>query len=215
MLLTGTVATAAAISVGAVVSQFPFAWEWMSSTVLMWLAMGGAVIFAFLRGRPAGLLSFCPSDLLWGLAMGLALRGLQGVIGRANDLPFPAASGSGSGLSTEWWLAVALPAGVVAPVLEEAFFRGLALVSIYQILRGSVGSLAAGATALLGSSGAFVLLHATSGALPLADGMQLFIVGGTCALLVLLTGRIWGAILSHVIYNASYLGLVVAGTLLA
>ena len=35
------------------------------------------------------------------------------------------------------------------------------------------------------------------------------------ALLVLLTGRIWGAVLTHVIYNVSYLVLVVVGTTLA
>ena len=72
-----------------------------------------------------------------------------------------------------------------------------------------------GVAALLVSSGGFVLLHATGGSLSIADAVQLLAVGGMGGLLVLLTGRIWGAVLTHVVYNASYLALVAAGTLLS
>jgi membrane protease YdiL (CAAX protease family) len=104
---------------------------------------------------------------------------------------------------------------VLAPVIEELFFRAILIVTIFQMLRRSVGPVAAGATALLASGGMFVLLHGFSDALSVLTGLQLLAVGLTCGLIVLLTGRIWGAVLVHAIYNASYVLLVLAGTFLA
>jgi len=48
----------------------------------------------------------------------------------------------------------------------------------------------------------------------LIDGVLLFTVGAVCSLTVLLTGRIWGAVLIHIVYNASFLALVIVGTAL-
>lgn len=197
---------------GGAVSRIAAPWAATASTVVLWLGLGGAVAFAFARSRPAGLLRFRPIDVLWGVGLGLGLRLLQGWVSGADAAAFPSAMALDGGLPSGWWLTEAIPAGLVAPLVEEFFFRTVVLVAVYQLLRRSVGGVAAGVTAALVSAGGFVLLHATAGALTLVDGIQLFAVGGTCALVVLLTGRIWGAVLTHVAYNVSYLVLVVVGT---
>lgn len=136
---------------------------------------------------------------------------MQGWLSNANGAGFPAApAGSFSGNS--WWLAEVLSAALLAPVLEELFFRGVILVVVYQIFRRSVGSLAAGVTALLVSSGTFVILHAGFGSVTLSDGLQFLVLGASCSLLVLLTGRVWAAVLVHVVYNVSYVLLLAVGT---
>ncbi|WP_231560239.1 CPBP family intramembrane glutamic endopeptidase [Microbacterium hominis] len=197
---------------GGAVSRIAAPWAATASTVVLWLGLGGAVAFAFARSRPAGLLRFRPIDVLWGVGLGLGLRLLQGWVSGADAAAFPSAMALDGGLPSGWWLTEAIPAGLVAPLVEEFFFRTVVLIAVYQLLRRSVGGVAAGVTAALVSAGGFVLLHATAGVLTLVDGIQLFAVGGTCALVVLLTGRIWGAVLTHVVYNVSYLVLVVVGT---
>ncbi|WP_288121560.1 CPBP family intramembrane glutamic endopeptidase [Microbacterium sp. 69-7] len=197
---------------GGAVSRIAAPWAATASTVVLWLGLGAAVAFAFARSRPAGLLRFRPIDVLWGVGLGLGLRLLQGWVSGVDAAAFPSAMALDGGLPSGWWLTEAIPAGLVAPLVEEFFFRTVVLVAVYQLLRRSVGGVAAGVTAALVSAGGFVLLHATAGALTLVDGIQLFAVGGTCALVVLLTGRIWGAVLTHVVYNVSYLVLVVVGT---
>lgn len=199
---------------GAAVSRIPLVWAPIASTVVLWIGLGSAVVFAFLRGRPAGLLRFRPIDVLWGVGLGLGLRLLQGWLSGADAGAFPTATSLDGGLPSGWWLTDAVPAGVVAPIVEEFFFRAVVLVVVYQLLRRSVGGVAAGVTAALVSAGGFVLLHATTGGLTLTDGIQLFAVGGTCAVVVLLTGRIWGAVLTHIVYNVTYLALVLVGTAL-
>ncbi|MDF2045933.1 CPBP family intramembrane metalloprotease [Microbacterium sp. Kw_RZR3] len=117
-------------------------------------------------------------------------------------------------LPPDWWLTTATSAGVIAPVVEEFFFRAVVLVATYQLLRRSTGAPAAAVTSALVSAGGFVLLHAAFSAEGLTDGIQLFIVGATCSALVLLTGRIWGAVVVHIAYNVSFLALVVLGSVL-
>ncbi|MCT9001932.1 CPBP family intramembrane glutamic endopeptidase [Microbacterium memoriense] len=208
-----------ALGVGAVggglVSRIAAPWAPIASTVVLWAGMLVPIVFAFARARPAGLLKLRPVDLLWGLGLGLGLRLLQGWMSGADAMTFPSATTLDGALPTSWWLTEALPAAVVAPVVEELFFRAVVLVAVYQLLRRRAGGLAAAVTGLLVSTGGFILLHASAGALTVTDAMTLFAVGGTCALLVLLTGRIWPAVLTHAVFNATYLALVVAGTVLS
>lgn len=181
----------------------------------LWVSMAVVVGVAFRRARPAGLLRLRFSDVIWGIGLGLLLRSVQGSLSGADSLPFP---GSGSGAFAQaprWWMTDVLPTLIVGPFLEEAALRAVLLVTVFQLLRRSVGSLAAGLTALLVSAGAFVCLHAAFSPLTLSDGLQLFAVGATCALLVLLTGRFWGAVVVHIVYNATFLALVTMGSVLA
>lgn len=176
--------------------------------------MAAVVIFALTRSIPAGLLRFRPIDLMWGAGLGVGLRLLQGWMEGIESSAFPTVVTLDGSLPQTWWFTTALPAGVVAPVLEEFFFRAVVLVAVYQLFRRSVGLVAASLTALLASAGGFVLLHSAFEALTLTGGVQLFAVGVTCSLTVLLTGRIWGAVCIHAVYNVTFLALALLGTLL-
>jgi len=177
--------------------------------------MGVAVIYALSRARPAGLLRLRAIDLLWGIGVGLGLRALQGWLAGVNLSAFPTIATLDGSSGIAWMFTVAVPAVFVAPVLEEFFFRAVVLVGVYQLFRRAVGIGAAATTAVLTSAGAFVLLHAVGGVLALQDGIQLFVVGCACAVLVIVTGRIWGAVLAHVVYNATYIALLVVGSALS
>lgn len=146
--------------------------------------------------------------------MGLLLRVTQGIFSGANASPFPTMQADGDGVARpETFLTLAMPA-VAAPLVEELFFRAVLLVTIFQILRRPVGVISAVATALIGSSGAFLLMHAMYAPLSPLESVQLFLVGVGCGLVVMLTGRIWGAVLTHLFYNLTFLALILAGTLL-
>lgn len=202
------------VVVGAVLSRLIPAAGALLSSVPLWIGMGAAIIYAFGRSRPAGLLKLKPVDFLWALAAGLALRMSEGWLGGAGGQAFPSLATLDGVPPSTWWIEQAVPAGLVAPALEEFYFRAVLLIGVYQICRRLVGHFAAGVTALLASSGAFVLVHGLYVALSLQDCVQYFLVGAACALLVLFSGRVWGAVLTHVVYNVSYLALVLAGTLL-
>lgn len=186
----------------------------LASTLALWAALVAATAYAFARARPAGLLRIRFTDLLWGLSLGLALRALQGLASGADATAFPSASSTPGVPAPTWWLTEFLPAGFIGPMVEEFFFRAVVLVVVYQVFRRSVGMTAAAVTALLVSAGLFVLLHGMRGSLPLTDGIMLFAVGAVCGLLVLLTGRLWGAVILHVVYNVSFLALAIAGATL-
>lgn len=130
------------------------------STVALWGGLSAAVLFAFIRARPSGLLRLKSIDLLWGIGLGLTLRLIAGALTGANSSTFPSAGGPAAVSTLDWWVTFALPAGLVGPLLEEFFFRAVLLVVIYQLLRRAVGALAAGVSALLFTMAAFLVLHA-------------------------------------------------------
>jgi membrane protease YdiL (CAAX protease family) len=201
--------------VSVTLSRLGGAWAPLASSVALWVGLGLPVIVALRRSRPAGLLRVRSIDLLWGLGIGCGLRLLQGWLSGAGSSTFPSLPGFVDSSVWGWVWSYGVPSVLVAPVIEEFLFRAVILVGIYQLLRRSVGAVAAATTALLASAGSFVLLHAAFNSLSLADGIQFFCVGAACGLVVLLSGRIWGAVLTHVVYNVSYLVLAVVGTILA
>jgi membrane protease YdiL (CAAX protease family) len=194
---------------GTLMSRLDTQYAPILSLATLWLGLMVGVLYAFLRSRPAALLTLKPQDFLWGAVLGLALRLIQGVTSDAGSSPFPS---PGSGTDPH---AQALLAGVLGPVVEEVFFRGVVVVVVYQLLRRSIGVASAATSAALFSTGAFVLIHAVFQPLTLVDGFGLFLVSMTCSGVVLLTGRLWGAVLAHMIYNATFLALVLLGGALA
>lgn len=212
VLAVALVCAGAGVIGGALVARIVAPWSPMVSSLVLWAGLLVAVAYAFSRGRPAGLLRFRPVDLLWGVVFGVALRLLYGWL-QGVGAGFPTVAAIDGRVPVSWWLTDAVPGALVAPLVEEFFFRAVVLVCVYQLLRRGLGGVAAGMTALLVSAGGFVLMHSVAGALSLSDGAQLFTVGATCALLVLLTGRIWGAVVTHVVYNATYLALALIGTM--
>ena len=189
-------------------------WAPLASTAALWVGMLVPVVYAFTRGRPAGLLRFRGTDLIWGLALGIALRVLQGWVTDADAQPFPTGPLVEGRLAPTWLLTDAIPSGLIAPVVEEFFFRTVVLVAVYSLLRRAAGSFAAALGAVLVSTATFILIHAIDGSLPLTESISLGAVGLVCSLLVVLTGRIWGAVLVHIVYNTSMLLLIAAGSAL-
>lgn len=188
----------------------------MAATAMLWLGMLVPIVWAFTRARPVGLLRIRFIDLLWGVGLGTLLRMAQGWIavaaGGSGALPsYPSIGGS---LPSGFVFSDVLAPVVIAPVIEEFFFRAVVLVSLYSLLRRPVGSVVAGGVAVVASTGLFVMLHALAGALSVDAVFSLTLLGLVCGLLVMLTGRIWPAVLVHVVFNASFVVLAVAGTYL-
>ncbi len=180
----------------------------------IWVAMTVPVVLAFRRSVPRGLLRWGWTDLLYGIAAGLLLRLVQGWLqSTGGPLPFPSLMTVNGQLAEGWWFDDLLAPVVIGPLVEEFFFHGLVLVAVYTAVRRMAGDKRlAGVAALLLSTGLFVLAHAVLAPLAWPTAVSLALVGLVGGLLVLLTGRLWPAVLSHVVYNASFLALALVGT---
>lgn len=204
------------VLLGTLVTVLVPSWGGLAATGVLWLGMLVPIVWAFARSRPAGLLRFRFLDLLWGTGLGLILRMVQGWLavatGGSGALPsYPSIGGS---LPSGFVFADVIAPVVIAPVIEELFFRAVVLVSVYTLLRRPVGVVMAGAVSVVASTGLFVLLHSLSGGLGVDEVISLSLLGLVCGLLVMLTGRIWPAILVHVVYNGTFVVLALAGTYL-
>ena len=178
------------------------------SYLAVWVPLLGAVVACYLRGsrslsRDFGL-RFRPLDLLWGLAIGLLARvaaSLLEIMGygqmgsSAVTLEQPVYDG--------WWVfGVILAPIILAPVIEELFFRGLLLRALLAAMSAPVPIKA---TAIMISAAIFAALHiveAGSGTAALVVGLSTFVVGVATATLAVLTGRLGGAVIAHITFNA-------------
>ncbi len=187
-------------------------WASLVTLAPMWVGLAVPVLLLFFIAPPARLVRFRATDVVWGLGLGLALRIAQGVIERSQVQPFPTVQTVGGPFSARWWIEQALVAGTIGPIVEEFFFRGVILVVVYRLLRRAVAPWAASATAVLISMGTFVLIHQAFAFLSVAAAVQILLVGAVCGVMVLATGRIWGAVLTHLVYNVTFLLLTVLGS---
>lgn len=189
-------------------------WAAASSTAIVWIGMLLPIVWAFTRSRPIGLLQVRAVDVLYGVVLGALLRTTQGWIEGLDGTPaeWPGLVQVGGSVPLSSVIFDVVGPVVVVPVVEEFFFRAVVLVSLYTVLRRPFGKLTAGLAAALGSTALFVVMHGISGAADVSGVVSLSLLGLVCALLVLLTGRIWGAVLVHVVYNGSYLALAVLAT---
>ncbi|TFD66492.1 CPBP family intramembrane glutamic endopeptidase [Cryobacterium ruanii] len=213
----------------------------------VWVPLLGAVVAAVGRRGAARWvrylrLSVRPIDLIWGLGVGLLARTVASLI----EIWGYGSVGSagvrfGETVYDAWWLFGTLLAPVLlAPVIEEVFFRGLVLRAIYSEVSGarapSIGKFhdRPGSTPLqpdmsrmyrshvphgrtgghlaamiaVGVSGlTFALMHLVS--IDLGSAATVAVVwsstlsfGLAVAWLSLATGRIGGAIIAHVTFNA-------------
>jgi membrane protease YdiL (CAAX protease family) len=187
----------------------------MLSGIALWTGLLGAVVYAMSRAIPASLLAIRAPDILWGVGLAAALRYLGGILSGADSATFPSlAIGPNSNALREFFTELGLR-GVGGPLMEELYFRAVLLVVVFQLLRRSTGSIGAGIAASFVSMGAFVCIHALYAPVTLMEGLQLSILALACSSLVLLTGRMWGAVILHVSYNVSFLVLQGMGTLYA
>lgn len=186
------------------------------ATALIWVGMLVPIVIALLRSRPIGLLKFRAVDLVWGLGLGLILRVIQGWAAGADGIPaaFPTLTTVDGQLANGWWFSDALAPVIIAPLIETFFFQGVLLVALFTVLRRPLGSFTAGLTAWLVTTGLFVLAHTVTGGSDVAAVVAISALGATCGLLVVLTGRIWAAVLVHCVFNLTGVALALAGTLL-
>ena len=195
---------------------WPTAWGSAAAMALLWRGMLAPVVFALSRSRPVGLLRLRAVDLLFGVALGLILRLVQGWLAAATgDEAFPQLERLGGQLPVGWVFTDVVAPVVVAPVVEEFFFRAVVLVALYTVLRRPCGKAVAGIAAVLFSSGLFVVVHGLLGELAVDQVVSIGLLGLVCGALVMLTGRIWAAVLTHAVFNAAWVVLVLAGTALS
>lgn len=181
----------------------------------IWLGFVVPVVIALTRSVPRGLFRWRWTDLMVGVALGLAIRGLQGAVqGYGLPRPWPSYLTFNGSLPPTWWLDQLLIPGVITPVVEELFFHGLLLVALYTLVRRhSHSKIAAGTASALAVTGVFVLMHvATSSAITGDAAVGVAAIGLVGAVVVLLTGRIWAAVILHLVYNLSYVALALIGT---
>nr|WP_249404880.1 CPBP family intramembrane glutamic endopeptidase [Plantibacter sp. CFBP 8798] len=149
-----------------------------------------------------------PIDLLWGAAAGLLLRIIVSSLEVLSYGGLPATAGNAVTLATAddvvYVIVTLLSVVLIAPVIEESFFRGLVLPSIIGILRGGRW-IAVVIGALL-----FAVLHllaVTTVAQAIVVGVGTLLVGLGAGSLAVLTGRLGPAIVTHVVFNGSILAL--------
>ncbi|MFJ6653839.1 lysostaphin resistance A-like protein [Microbacterium sp. NPDC091313] len=181
--------------------------------VVVWVAFAVPVGFALARSRPRALLRFRPLDLLYGIVLGMLLRTVQGwlAIAAGGTGAWPSYGGA---LPSGWLFDQVIAAIVIGPVLEELFFRGLVLVAVYTAVRRIAGKGMAAFAATLVSTGLFVIAHALLTPLTWDATVALALVAIVNCLIVLSTGRIWGAVIAHIVYNGLWVALATVGTLL-
>ncbi|MBW9122406.1 CPBP family intramembrane metalloprotease [Microbacterium trichothecenolyticum] len=148
-----------------------------------------------------GLRGFSWIDLVAGLGVGLIARALV-------ELAAPSAGGLGGGLVMDSGFVAATIVGLVGavlvtPLVEELFFRGLLQRALGDALAGA-GRWVAGAVAVLFSTALFAGLHALAAGAFVPTGLLVgtLAVGLGCGVLTLLSGRLAGALIAHVTFNA-------------
>jgi membrane protease YdiL (CAAX protease family) len=205
------------------------------SALPVWIGLLGTAIWACRRHGTGNLVADLAVRVRWidlaiGLAAGLGLRfalgiwtiictRLTGQLPEGNLQDVLGAGGLGRGA---WLVLNALAIGLVGPVIEEIFFRGVGLRgALAGLLRGSVTrpGLAdprrRARIAIVATAAVFALLHVSEvddavSALVLVPG--LFAAGVVLGWLTVRTGRLGPAIVTHVVFNAvAVVALVVMG----
>lgn len=195
----GCALTAAADATAQVFAGWP---PVVLAVTLVALTMGPlavAVVVAGARNRdgigaPAGFVRGPWSDVAIGAFAGLVVRALV-------EIAAPTGEASGFVPSAPA-LAVTLVAAVLfAPLVEEAFFRGLVLGAVADALANRLGRRAIAVVAVAISTAAFAATHAIAGGLQPALLLGTTLTGIACGTLAVVTGRIWAPVAAHVVFN--------------
>ena len=189
-------------------------WATLFGYLCVWVPLLGAIVVAGARRGPGFWLydlrfSVHPMDLIWGLAVGLLARTVTSLIEIAGYGSVGTAGVTlGETVYDGWWLFGAVLAPVLlAPVIEELFFRGLVLRAVHSQAAKHAGQRAASAIAIGVSGLTFALMHLaaldfSSTATVVVVASSTLIFGLAAAWVSLATGRIGGAIMAHVTFNA-------------
>ncbi|KAA9107785.1 CPBP family intramembrane glutamic endopeptidase [Microbacterium rhizomatis] len=147
------------------------------------------------------------SDVVAGAGIALVVRAAVELIAPTVGSITGPLSGGDAGAQAANAIIIVVGAALISPVVEETFFRGVVVRALGDGLR-SVGPAIAGTVAVAVSTGAFVALHAVSwgASIPVAALVGTAGVGLGTSILVVLTGRLGGAIIAHIVFNT--LGVV-------
>lgn len=195
------------------------------SALPVWIGLLGTAVWACRRHGTGDLVTDLALrvrwiDLLIGLGAGLGLRvaigiwtiictRLTGQLPEGNLQDVLGAGGLGRGA---WLVLNALAIGLVGPVIEEIFFRGVGLRgALAGLLRRSAADTRLAdprrraRIAVVATAAVFALLHASEiddavSALVLLPG--LFAAGVVLGWLTVRTGRLGPAIVTHVVFNS-------------
>lgn len=192
------------------------------SYLATWVPLLGTVLFAsYVRGKRSLRLDFGLRfgwlDILFGLALGFLLRSVATVI----EIAYygrPAGGGVTFGPSVYdvSWVFFAIVAPIlIAPFIEELFFRGLLQRALLKAAGRSLPVSSRVPTFIAVAVGSLVfaavhMLQAGTGAQVAVVGWSTLLLGIGLGALAAATGRLGGAIIAHVVFN----GLGVAGMLL-
>ena len=183
------------------------------SYAVVWVPLLGACLFAcFVTGtrslRADYGLRITALDVLFGLGAGLLLRAFASVV----EIAF---YGRMSGLGVQfgdivydgWWVFGTLLAPILlAPFIEELFFRGLVQRTARRVSERIMPAGLAMFVSIVVSAALFAVLHLTESTNATAAavlGISTFALGLTSALIAALTGRSGGSIVAHMTFNGS------------
>ena len=188
------------------------------ASLALWTVLIVTVVIAYRISIPRRLFEFRWSDVTTGIFVGLCLRFLADSLTAQSQgfLAWPSFAASVNELPAFWWLNSILADGLVAPIVEELFFRGFLLVALYTVFRRMTKSpAAAGVAATFISAAVFMLAHAVAAsfAVTVAGAVSLVAVGIATAVVTLGTGRIWGAVFAHLTFNGVWVCLAMVGTI--
>jgi len=177
-------------------------WPWLTAYVISMFILSRSV-FTYVRRRfqafaPAigfvrpGLSSLAGAFLIAPCLAWLAAHYLEWleIMGQYPFLGFRGVWDAGSAIIGEWWTA-GLLLGVyccLAPLVEEAFFRGFVDQALRTAGFTGIGGILLGATF-------FTIQH------PLLSMPPVFLLGAVCAWLFRRTASLWPGVLVHAIYN--------------
>lgn len=180
------------------------------SYLAVWAPFAVLVLVAVFRHGTGSLvrdlgLRFRPIDLLWGLSIGMLARVVAWLVeiigfGRMGG---GAVTFGETVLDGCWLFGAVLAPVLIAPFVEEVFFRGL-------VLRAVAGSVAGSRAVSLGiaiavSGLVFALVHvlqATTVTEAWVAGLGTLVFGLAAASVAAFTGRLGGAVIAHITFNA-------------
>ncbi|WP_423917969.1 lysostaphin resistance A-like protein [Frigoribacterium sp. 2-23] len=186
----------------------------LASYAVVWIPLAAAVVFAGTGvGRRAVFrhlgLRVRPIDALWGVGIGLIARVIDAIVnlgatGATGLEPLPLIDGGPTGATLV--LSVVAPV-LIAPIVEEIFFRGLLQRSLGRVfhLRAGLSATASGVVSVVLTAAVFALMHGLVGPQStttlVLTLIGTFVFGLLAGAVTAATGRLGGAIIAHVVFN--------------
>ena len=145
-------------------------------------------------------------DVVLGIGLGLVARALLEVVA-----PTTGSLLAGFGYISYIAVAViALGAAFVTPVVEEFFFRGVAVAALLDVC-ATLGRGVAATVAVALSTCAFVAMHVflAGGVVTWGQLLAPLVVGLGCGILFVITRRLVSSLLFHIVFNAIGVALLI------